>query len=100
VTNYVIVETAFPDGNYYTGYYHVRKGSLKVASGDIVKAGDQLAEVGNSGNTSAPHLHIACLKLDATGRGRLVPMSFAGRIRDASTGKSTPLIPGNGTYLS
>jgi hypothetical protein len=37
---------------------HFRQGSLKVAVGDNVTAGQQIAEVGNSGESSEPHLHI------------------------------------------
>ncbi len=37
---------------------HFRQGSLTVAEGDIVSAGSRLGAVGNSGNTTEPHLHI------------------------------------------
>ena len=37
---------------------HLRKSSLRVRVGDRVHAGQQVAQVGNSGNTSGPHLHI------------------------------------------
>jgi murein DD-endopeptidase MepM/ murein hydrolase activator NlpD len=37
---------------------HLRKGSTCVAAGDTVAAGALLGEVGNSGNTAEPHLHI------------------------------------------
>ena len=37
---------------------HLRRGSLRVTSGDRVRAGDVLGECGNSGNTSEPHLHF------------------------------------------
>jgi hypothetical protein len=37
---------------------HLKKGSVRVAVGDTIKAGDPVAECGNSGNTSAPHLHL------------------------------------------
>jgi len=35
-----------------------QQGSLAVKVGDPVEAGDLLARCGNSGNTSAPHLHM------------------------------------------
>lgn len=45
-----------------TGAYmilaHLQKGSVQVNQGDAVKAGVVIAEVGNSGTTSEPHLHI------------------------------------------
>lgn len=37
---------------------HLRRGSVTVAVGDDVVAGQQLGEVGNSGNSSEPHLHF------------------------------------------
>lgn len=42
----------------YAFYAHLRNGSIKVKVGDRVKNGDHIANVGNSGNTSAPHLHF------------------------------------------
>jgi len=39
-------------------FAHMRHGSLSVASGDIVVEGDRLGEVGNSGASTEPHLHI------------------------------------------
>ncbi|MFH8342859.1 M23 family metallopeptidase [Streptomyces sp. AM6-12] len=37
---------------------HLRPGTVTVAAGDVVRAGQLLGEVGNSGNSSEPHLHI------------------------------------------
>ncbi|WP_308911071.1 M23 family metallopeptidase [Pseudokordiimonas caeni] len=39
-------------------YCHLREGSLRVKPGDKVKAGDFLGEMGVSGLTEYPHLHI------------------------------------------
>jgi Peptidase family M23 len=39
-------------------YAHLQKGSVNVSIGDHVKRGQLLAKLGNTGNTSAPHLHI------------------------------------------
>jgi hypothetical protein len=39
-------------------YAHMQPGSVKVAAGAKIKAGDVLGKVGNTGNTSAPHLHF------------------------------------------
>jgi murein DD-endopeptidase MepM/ murein hydrolase activator NlpD len=43
---------------YQTYYAHIRKGSSRVKLGDFVNAGDTLALVGSSGNSSDPHLHF------------------------------------------
>jgi hypothetical protein len=37
---------------------HLRPGSIRVRVGDRVRAGQEIAQVGNSGNTDQPHLHI------------------------------------------
>lgn len=42
----------------FVNYAHMRPGSVKVKLGDRVKRGDVLGEVGNTGNSQAPHLHL------------------------------------------
>ncbi|WP_002148847.1 M23 family metallopeptidase [Bacillus cereus] len=37
---------------------HLKKGSIKVKEGQHINEGDVLAQVGNSGSSSEPHLHI------------------------------------------
>jgi murein DD-endopeptidase MepM/ murein hydrolase activator NlpD len=37
---------------------HLRRESVSVAAGDVVRAGRVLGQVGNSGNSALPHLHI------------------------------------------
>ena len=37
---------------------HLKQGSVAVTAGMKVNTGDVLGQVGNSGNTSQPHLHI------------------------------------------
>ncbi|NGP77365.1 M23 family metallopeptidase [Balneolaceae bacterium YR4-1] len=63
-------DTEHPEGNYITLkclmgdilMAHLRRGSIKVAPGDTVTIGQPLAEIGNSGNTLEPHLHIEATK--------------------------------------
>ncbi|MBO9630111.1 M23 family metallopeptidase [Shinella sp. WSJ-2] len=60
---------------------HLRKGSIAVQGGELVTAGETLARVGNSGNSSEPHLHMHAYlggKLDYNA-GKGVPMTFSGR---------------------
>jgi hypothetical protein len=52
--NFIIIESC--DG--YAGYAHVQTGSIKVSVGDKVIPGQHLANVGHSGNSTAPHLHF------------------------------------------
>ncbi|MFZ4541261.1 MAG: M23 family metallopeptidase [Rickettsiales bacterium] len=43
---------------YRTQYCHMMKGSIRVRTGQQVKAGDVLGNVGLSGGTEFPHLHL------------------------------------------
>jgi murein DD-endopeptidase MepM/ murein hydrolase activator NlpD len=45
------------DGN-YAFYAHLKPGSITVKPGDDLKSGQQIAALGNSGNSDAPHLHF------------------------------------------
>jgi len=38
---------------------HLKQGSVAVRPGEWVTVGDRLGEIGNSGNTTEPHLHIS-----------------------------------------
>lgn len=39
-------------------YWHMRNGSVSVTPGQIVKAGQQIGQIGSSGCSSWPHLHF------------------------------------------
>lgn len=49
-------------GGWETQYCHMKRGSVRVQSGMKVKAGDVLGEVGLSGKTQFPHLHLSVRK--------------------------------------
>lgn len=46
------------DANWTTQYCHLRKGGMKVKQGDKVSAGQPIAEIGLSGISDHPHLHL------------------------------------------
>lgn len=48
---------AFDDGRFAL-YAHLRPGSLRVRPGDRVQRGQPIAVVGNTGNSTEPHLHF------------------------------------------
>jgi Peptidase family M23 len=53
--NHIILDLG--DGR-YAFYAHLQPGSLRVKLGDHVRRGEVLALVGNSGNSTEPHLHF------------------------------------------
>lgn len=71
--NHVVVDM----GNGLSVFYaHMVKGSVQVKVGDRVAAGQQLGQLGNSGNTSAPHLHIHVMQGASVIGSNGVPMVF------------------------
>lgn len=59
------------------------KNSLIVSTGDIVKKGQPIARVGNSGRTTNPHLHIHAIAGTDTNKiiegGNGIPIYFDGK---------------------
>lgn len=53
--NHIVLDLG---GGKYALYAHLKPGSIKVREGDTVRRGQVMALVGNTGNTSAPHLHF------------------------------------------
>ncbi|MBN8727844.1 MAG: M23 family metallopeptidase [Xanthomonadales bacterium] len=53
--NYIMQDIG---GGRFAFYAHLVPGSLRVAVGDEVRRGEVIALLGNSGNTSEPHLHF------------------------------------------
>ena len=63
-------------GSRYAFYAHFRKGSIPVKVGDRVKRGDLLGKLGNSGNSSAPHLHFHISDANSPLGSEGLPYSF------------------------
>ncbi|MBD1872770.1 M23 family metallopeptidase [Nodosilinea sp. FACHB-131] len=68
----------------YALYAHLQPGSLRVTPGESVKQGQVLGLLGNTGNTSAPHLHFHLMDgptLASNGLPYTIdPMAVAGQI--------------------
>ncbi|MDR9418197.1 M23 family metallopeptidase [Gracilimonas sp.] len=67
---------------------HLKQGSIKVEKGDKIEANQPIAEVGNTGNTTEPHLHIHGVKIPKNEnpkpdsllyKGKATPLTFNGK---------------------
>ena len=70
--NYVLLET----GGRYVLYAHLRPGSIRLRPGSRVRRGDRLAEVGNTGQSDAPHLHLHVSDTPMSLAGQGLPFVF------------------------
>lgn len=75
-------------GDVYVLLGHLMKGSVPVKPGDSVRRGTPIGKVGNSGNTSEPHLHVHAVRLPHAesadskyllSNGEPLPLLFGGR---------------------
>jgi murein DD-endopeptidase MepM/ murein hydrolase activator NlpD len=102
--NHVMVEIA---PGVWAFYAHLQPGSVAVAVGDEVAVGDPIGLLGNSGNSTAPHLHFGLLDAPDALTADSVPMVFdhytltgiidpaalAGQMSTPSAGTATPAAP-------
>jgi len=56
IGNYLIIK--LDDVEAYAFFAHTKKYSIRVRPGDKVRCGQHLADVGHTGNSTAPHLHF------------------------------------------
>ena len=91
--NHVIVDQG--DG-VHAAYAHLRRQSLQVKVGDRVQAGQPIGEVGNSGNTSEPHLHVQLMDDPSITAAAGVPFRWRDievRPGDVDPSRSTKPVP-------
>ena len=77
IGNHVVLDV----GDGYVMVAHLRRRSVTVRPGQRVSAGDQLAECGNTGNTSEPHVHVQLMDHPNPYLAAGLPFSFT----DATT---------------
>jgi murein DD-endopeptidase MepM/ murein hydrolase activator NlpD len=63
-------------GDEFSVLAHLQRGSIVVKVGQKVKAGQALGKVGNSGNTSDPHVHWHLANKAGLSRGSGLPIRF------------------------
>ena len=72
--NYIIIY--HPSSNLYTLYAHGQKGSIRVSELQRVKQGQQIMNVGSTGNSSGPHLHFEVRKSPGLYSNRVDPRAY------------------------
>jgi hypothetical protein len=87
--NHVIIRVA---PGTYAVVAHLRRRSVRVRPGERVTAGQTIAECGNTGNTTEPHVHMQLSDSSHPAFAAGVPMAF--RLADGTTG-----VPAGGEIL-
>ncbi|MGF2711843.1 M23 family metallopeptidase [Bacillus cereus] len=75
---------------------HLKKGSIKVKEGQHVNEGEVLAQVGNSGSSSEPHLHIHHQRQDPSNTSMFLTEGLPLYFRT----EKGAMMPERGTYIS
>lgn len=96
---WVVIDHQIDGQKYSTVYGHIFPTSIKVAKGDKVTAGQEIAGVGTEGNSTGPHLHFEVWKNGAIPYGsgeHMDPMAWVqGDHTSNGTGTSCDEAGGN-----
>jgi hypothetical protein len=71
--NHVVLDLG---GGVFALYAHLQPGSLKVKVGDKVRTGEVLGLVGNTGNSTEPHLHFQLMDAGSPLGAEGIPYAF------------------------
>jgi murein DD-endopeptidase MepM/ murein hydrolase activator NlpD len=91
--NHVIIE--LPGRVGFIALVHLRAGSIMVDLGAAVAAGQPLAQCGNSGNSTQPHLHLQAMDGLDLAHARGLPIVF-GRYRERAGSAGTSVLRASG----
>ena len=71
--NHVVIDHG---NNEYSMFAHLQNGSVAVKNGEDIMAGHLIGRVGNSGNSTEPHLHFHLQNTPKWGSGKGLPAQF------------------------
>lgn len=80
--NYITIEH---DNGEFSFYAHLKRNSMKVKKGDVVKKGQHIANCGNSGNSTEPHLHFQIMNHKDFFFGKSLIIKFENVINEMKT---------------
>ena len=87
--NHINIEVA---KNQFLFLCHLKPGSILVKMGDRITQGQIIARIGNSGNTSGPHLHIHLQNTPDIFEGEGIPLYFHNyRVGDKIVERGIPM---------
>lgn len=98
------------DDSTFSAYAHLRRASVTVRPGDRVDVGQAVGQIGNTGNSSEPHLHVQLMDRPQPESAAGLPMRWSGVEVDPerlslrwATGyakpSAVPGFPANGQYF-
>ncbi|WP_433679870.1 peptidoglycan DD-metalloendopeptidase family protein [Nocardia sp. CA-119907] len=70
--NWIVIDSTTSTGQVSTVYGHMYDSGLHVHTGDVVKAGQHIADVGSNGQSSGAHLHFELWQGLRLGSGKAV----------------------------
>lgn len=85
--NYVILRLS---SGHFAFYAHLVPGSIRVEPGDVVRSGQVIGKLGNSGSSTGPHLHFQLMDRPSALASDGLPYVFDGFRRQ---GRIPPLTP-------
>ncbi len=87
------------DDGVFATVAHLHRGSVTVRVGDSIRAGEQIAQCGNSGNSSEPHVHAQLMDGPSPWTAQGIPLTFRGITLDDKP-EPVEAVPGNGQHMS
>jgi murein DD-endopeptidase MepM/ murein hydrolase activator NlpD len=88
--NYLVLDAG---GGVFVLLAHLKRGSIVVSPGAVVRVGDPLAQAGNSGNTMLPHVHVQVMDRADPAASTVsgIPALFRNYVEILSRGEKTDL---------
>jgi murein DD-endopeptidase MepM/ murein hydrolase activator NlpD len=91
IGNYVVIKHA---GGEFSHYAHLKQGSVRVKTGDAVARGQVIGQLGQTGNSTEPHLHFQLTDGPDPMYSRGIPIVFKDLVVEALDLVGRPLQTG------